>query len=101
MTSICGRRIAASPPCYAGRSGTVAGSAKPPTKPGIKLALMAGAEGLQKAGLQMGVTHVIAGAGLGRQPRDQYVEHLQRLKARYAAAGMQASNVRRESGDTN
>jgi mannonate dehydratase len=37
---------------------------------------------------QLGVTHVIAGAGLGRVRREQYVETLQNLKNAFAEQGM-------------
>lgn len=74
-------------------TSTVSGAARPSVRLGIKLALMAGSESLQKAGLQMGVRHVIVGVGLGRQPQDQYVEHLERLKARYAAMGLTIAGV--------
>jgi mannonate dehydratase len=68
--------------------------APPESKPGIKLALMAGSGDLQSLGLQMGVTHVIAGANLRRGgDEEQYVAQLQSIKDRYAQQGLTIAGV--------
>src|SRR5208282_2759525 len=41
-----------------------------------------------KLAKQIGVTHMIAGAGLRRVPRDQYVNTVAKVKAEYDAAGL-------------
>ena len=57
-------------------------------KAGIKLALFTELGRSSTLGLQMGVRHAIVGAGLGKVPKDQYVNHLKKLKADYEAAGL-------------
>ena len=46
-----------------------------------------------KLAKQIGVTHVIAGAGLRRVPRDQYVDTVAKVKAEYDAAGLTIAGI--------
>jgi len=46
-----------------------------------------------KLARQLGVTHVIAGMGLGRVRREQYVETVQSVKSAFAEAGMTVVGV--------
>ena len=61
------------------------------SKPGIKLALMGSSSpnaSLQLAGLQMGVTHVIAGANLRGGSVEQYAQYLGQMKESYEKQGL-------------
>jgi mannonate dehydratase len=60
----------------------------PRGKAGIKLALFGALGRSSVLGRQAGVSHAIVGAGLGDVPRDQYVNHLKKMKADYEAAGL-------------
>jgi len=62
---------------------------------GIKLAEVFGPREEQRLKLarQMGVKYAITGAGLGRVPRDRYVETLEKLQAAMKAAGMTIAGV--------
>lgn len=66
-----------------------------PRKPGMKFAELFGSPRSRDVRLakQVGVNYAIAGAGLGRVRREQYVEALQKLKAAYAEAGLTVAGV--------
>ena len=66
-----------------------------PKRGGIKLAEVFGPEETQRQRLarQIGVNYAITGAGLGRVPRDRYVESLTKLVATFKAAGMTVAGV--------
>ena len=71
--------------------------ASPPAakRVGFQLAELFGNPASQdvKIAKQLGVTHVIAGMGLGRVRREQYLEQAQKAKDQWAAAGMTIAGV--------
>jgi mannonate dehydratase len=71
--------------------------ASPPAakRVGFQLAELFGNPASQdvKIARQLGVTHVIAGMGLGRVRREQYLEQAQKAKDQWAAAGMTIAGV--------
>ena len=78
----------------AGTPHTVASPPKTSSN-GFKLAEIFGSPRSRDVRLasQIGVNHVIAGAGLGQVRREQYVETLQKLRDDFAALGMAISGV--------
>lgn len=78
----------------AGASPAVAARA-PSGKEGMKLCELFGNPRSRdvKLARQIGITHAIASAGLGRVRREQYLENLQKLKDAYAEAGMTIAGV--------
>ena len=68
---------------------------KPARRAGIKLAEVFSSDQTDRIRLatQIGVTHAICTDGLWNVPRDRYVEHLAKVKAKFTAAGMSISGV--------
>lgn len=81
----------------AGAGPALAVPAAPPKtrQGGMKLAEIFGAPRSRdvKLAKQIGINHVIAGAGLGRVRREQYVETLRKLKDDFAQVGMTIAGV--------
>ena len=82
---------------FAGAGSALPALAGPPKSPkgGMKLAELFGSPASRdvKLARQVGVTHAIASAGLGRVRREQYLETLQKLKAAYAEVGVTIAGV--------
>ena len=79
--------------CIRGALAAVAAAPAPGAKtrgPGIKLAEIFGSGQAAKLRLarQIGINHAIAGVGLGRVPREQYPEALEKIKAEFKAEGL-------------
>jgi mannonate dehydratase len=66
-----------------------------PKRGGIQLAEVfgPGQEQRLKLARQIGINHAILSAALGRAPRDQYVETLEKIKAEFQAAGLTIAGV--------
>lgn len=87
--------------CIRGTLAAVAAAplaAAPRTKtrrPGIKLAEIFGSGQTARLRLarQIGINHAIAGVGLGRVPRGQYPEALEKIQAEFKAEGLTIAGV--------
>lgn len=92
--------------CIQGTLAALAGAVAAPGLPAVAAPAKTGKPGIKFAELfyspqsrdvklakQIGVNYAIAGVGLGRVRREQYLETLQKLKDDYAAAGMTIAGV--------
>ena len=92
--------------CLQGTLATLAGAGAGSLSPALAVPARTRKGGFQLAELfgspksrdvklarQIGVTHAIAGGGLGRVRREQYVETMQKLKDAYAEAGITVVGV--------
>ena len=80
--------------CFQGALAALAAPSKT-MQGGMKLAEVFGSPQSRdvKLARQIGITHAIAGVGLGRVRREQYLETLQKLKNGFTEAGMTIAGV--------